>query len=365
MISNTQKRSSAKLGLLFAASLASGMALAQFNYSNFNSTQGLNLTGVAYPDNGSLYLTPMDFGVGGNAWRATQQNVATGFETNFRFRVTAPYWDAADGFTFAIQNQDANFFGGALSLGGGLGFNGALSNSVVVEFDTYPNYGCEPLTSIEWFNDGYGWYPFDWNYYYGPGYLQDSDNHVAIETMGTAANSINYNESGLGYGFPSFYIADGNEHTAKIVYSAPNHTLKVYLDGSQQPIATASIDLSTKLSLNQGRAWVGFTAATGGAISSQEILSWDFHDNLSSIQSLRATVAYLVSHGVTLPADGQSLYAKLDAASAALAIGDTATAKTKLQDFINQVRAFIGTNKLTSAQGQPLIDAAQAILNAI
>jgi hypothetical protein len=366
MTSIRQNRNSAKLGLLLASLMVAGSASAQFSYPNFNSTSGLNMTGVASPLSGFLRLTDQVGGVGGCAWQGTAQNVALGFETNFRFRVTAPEWDAADGFTFTIQNQDPSYVAPVESLGGGLGYHNTLANSVVVEFDTFANVGCEPLTSIEWFNNGNGWYPVDVSEWYWPGYMQDSDNHVAIHTKGTGLNSIVYSDAGLGYGTPNFYIADGNEHTARIVYSAVNHTIKIYLDGSSQATATAPLNLSTTLSLNQGRAWVGFTAATGGAVSSHDILSWDYQvDFVGSIQALRAAVTALVTSGVALPADGQSLYAKLDAAIAAIAIGDTATARTKLQDFINQVNAFIGTHKLSVAQGQPLIDAAQAILNAL
>jgi hypothetical protein len=37
-----------------------------------------------------------------------------------------------------------------------------------------------------------------------------------------------------------------------------------------------SVDLSTQLGLNNGTAWVGFTASTGGYTESSDILSWTF-----------------------------------------------------------------------------------------
>jgi energy-coupling factor transporter ATP-binding protein EcfA2 len=64
-------------------------------------------------------------------------------------------------------------------------------------------------------------------------------------------------------------------------------------------------------------------------------------DPKALIQDLKQQVAAGVSGGAPLPADGQSLNAKLDAALAALDAGDTATARTKIQDFINQVRAQV------------------------
>jgi hypothetical protein len=76
-------------------------------------------------------------------------------------------------------------------------------------------------------------------------------------------------------------------------------------------------------------------------------------------QTLQTSVTALVNSGAMLPADGTSLQAKLNAA---LAAGDTATAKTKLQDFINQVNAMVKAHRLTATQGQALINAASAIL---
>lgn len=88
----------------------------------------------------------------------------------------------------------------------------------------------------------------------------------------------------------------------------------------------------------------------------------DYSTQIASIQTVKGQVQALVAGGVMLPADGQSLYAKLDAAIVALNTQDPVTAKLKLQDFINQVTSFIKTKKLTSAQGQPLIDAAKAVI---
>jgi hypothetical protein len=81
------------------------------------------------------------------------------------------------------------------------------------------------------------------------------------------------------------------------------------------------------------------------------------------IQDLKGAVDALVAGGAPLPAAGRSLQAKLDRALAALDAGDTAAAIESLQDFVNQVRAFVRTRRLSSAQGQALMDAATAILS--
>jgi hypothetical protein len=83
---------------------------------------------------------------------------------------------------------------------------------------------------------------------------------------------------------------------------------------------------------------------------------------VSTIEGLHARVEALVAGGVILPADGQSLYAKLDAARDKVNGGDNGGAIGSLSAFVNQVQAFIRTHKLTPAQGQPLIDSANVLI---
>ena len=73
-------------------------------------------------------------------------------------------------------------------------------------------------------------------------------------------------------------------------------------------------------------------------------------------------VQALVTGGVLLPAQGNSLQTKLGAASDLLTRGNTNGAISKLGDFVKQVSSLIKTGKITSAAGQPLIDAAQALI---
>ena len=40
------------------------------------------------------------------------------------------------------------------------------------------------------------------------------------------------------------------------------------------PVLTVSVDLAQTLDLDQGRAWVGFTAATGGGWQNHDIQNW-------------------------------------------------------------------------------------------
>ena len=82
-----------------------------------------------------------------------------------------------------------------------------------------------------------------------------------------------------------------------------------------------------------------------------------------TIQDMRAAVAALQP-----PLTGQQvqgLDAKLQAALDAVNSGKTNVACNKLADFINQVQAYLGNGTLTSAQGQPLINSATKLRNAI
>lgn len=52
--------------------------------------------------------------------------------------------------------------------------------------------------------------------------------------------------------------------------------LSVYLDDLELPALVVEIDLAELLSLDEGQAWVGFTAAAGGANQNHDILNWTF-----------------------------------------------------------------------------------------
>jgi len=75
-------------------------------------------------------------------------------------------------------------------------------------------------------------------------------------------------------------IADGHTHTVRIRY-LPG-TLSIYLDNSNTPILSIAINLPEVLQLEEGKAWVGFTAATGGLYTNHDILSWEFQDSLAA-----------------------------------------------------------------------------------
>jgi hypothetical protein len=145
----------------------SAIAQASFEYSDFSSTTGLNLLGVAAQTaNNALRLTPPAVGCIGGAWDTTKQNIANGFVSLFQFRISECNWTGGDGIAFVIQNNQEN------SLGGGgeyMGYNGIL-DSLAIEFDTYQNYST-----------------FNTN--------DPSANHISVQSRGSLANSVSHTYS--------------------------------------------------------------------------------------------------------------------------------------------------------------------------
>jgi hypothetical protein len=83
------------------------------------------------------------------------------------------------------------------------------------------------------------------------------------------------------------------------------------------------------------------------------------------IQGLQRIVQALVDIGVVLPAQGNSLQAKLQAALGAANRGNARGAINLLNAFINQVNDFILNGRLNATLGQSLIDQAEAAVLAL
>eukprot|EP00638_Chattonella_subsalsa_P000403 CAMPEP_0117769996 /NCGR_PEP_ID=MMETSP0947-20121206/23453_1 /TAXON_ID=44440 /ORGANISM="Chattonella subsalsa, Strain CCMP2191" /LENGTH=979 /DNA_ID=CAMNT_0005594775 /DNA_START=113 /DNA_END=3052 /DNA_ORIENTATION=- len=244
----------------------------------------------------ALRLTPSSAGQVGAAWYPRMMNVREGFETSFTFEISNPsvrcthmndvYTHCrargADGFAFVIQQQSQEAMGES---GKGLGYQG-IQNSIAVEFDTFFN----------------------------PDLLEPYENHISIHTRGWRyTNSVNHSYS-LGASVDTADLTDGT-HQVKIIYR-PNFnvstlfgnnfelsghvghflenadfpagamadwganglgTLSVFVDDLETPLFVAPLALDSTLDLHHGRAWVGFTAATGeDTWQVHDILDWKF-----------------------------------------------------------------------------------------
>jgi Legume lectin domain len=267
-------------------------------YPGFYSPVPPPPTGVAKV----LRLTPNQFFWATSAWYTTQQPVSGAFSTTFTFQLsgtTAGGSGNADGIAFLIQNSPA----GTTALGPdgcGIGFGddtqigctsstGGIPNSLAVEFNSYQNYGIDPSNSDVTIQNcsGTGQNSVD------PGCT------IAVNDLTKLPNPIN--------------LADGNIHTVTINYSGPStKLLDVILDNIDLLPGGTTFDLTT-LSLNNGNAWVGFTAATGGGDDDQDILSWTFTPQSQtavvtttgtstlSFPNAAGTTAYDFTAGLTAP----------------------------------------------------------------
>lgn len=230
-------------GVTGSASSATITTCGPTGIAPFGSTQSLG------PPECVLRLTDGP-GVGG-AWSTEKPRLVNGFDITFQFRIHATGNGGADGFAFIIQSVSGNYIGGS---GGAIGYQG-LPRSVAIEFDTWLN---------------------------GPGDANDpDDNHISVHTGGMGANSVDesYSIGRIDATAMPFRLDDAVVHTVRVRY-VPG-TMEIYLDGSATPNLTVSVNFSNidgaggSILDADGRAWIGFTAATGWAWETHDIVSWE------------------------------------------------------------------------------------------
>lgn len=256
------------VGLL--ALLAVPVAAAQtIDYKEFSTNKGLTLNGsatvVSVGDLKVLRLTPAEEEQAGSAFFTDKVALKDGFEATFTFQIRGDAEFGADGFAFVIQNSSARAVGTA---GSGLGYGVAenddqatgIAKSLAVEFDTF---------TLKAFDDAED--PFQ----------DPNGNHISVHSRGPEPNNVSeeYSLGAVSNGLPSF--KDGKPHTVKISYTPGS--LKIYLDNMETPVQTLAITLDALSGKGfkdasvldaEGKAWVGFTAATGGGVNDHDIVSW-------------------------------------------------------------------------------------------
>ena len=215
-------------------------------FSDFSDSTGLSLVGNATISGGNvLRLTPAAGSMAGGAWYVAEKPIVSlNWETTFAFNLNGydgSPGNGADGFAFIVQNYEAPYLSNGHAT---LGYDG-LPNSLAIEFDTFQN------TDVS----------------------DPSHSHISVHTNGTGPNSWDEAFS-LGSFSTATYIDDAATHTAKIGYTPG--TLSVFLDDLVNPALTLPVNLSDKLHLDAGRAWVGFTGATGGGYENHDVLNWHF-----------------------------------------------------------------------------------------
>jgi hypothetical protein len=244
----------ATLAVTGIASMSEQSFAANFSYANFDSTAGLILQEHASSFEGKLRISPAIAGLGyGGAWRDAKQTVKDGFETTFQIQITEKHASGADGLAFVIQNASKPALG---QTGQGLGYGG-VTNQFVIHFDNY-HWGDHPMAG------GY-----DEIAVLAAASPTEPLYNVAANIIASANRQVTY--------------SDGAVHTLRIVYVPGN--LQVFLDDLENPLMTVYVNLAKVMDLDNGRAWVGFTAASGADWQNHDLVSWAFASSTAAIQN--------------------------------------------------------------------------------
>ncbi len=234
----------------------------EFDFPTFENPTKIIFVGNATKVSNYIQLNPSSVNKSGAIWYSEPIPVVSGFHSEFSFRMrngsnnncedgSIP---GADGLAFVIQNFIPYAIG---THGGGIGYDG-IPNAVAIEFDTYSN----DSNQIENFFDPNG-------------------NHIAVQTAGQKEVSSKHQKQftlGVATNIVPL-IPDGTIYYSKIEYKEREKSLLIYLDTlkdfSKPSLVIRDFDLSSIIKLDRGyRAYLGFTAATGCAQESHEILSW-------------------------------------------------------------------------------------------
>lgn len=222
-------------------------------------------------------------------------DVREGFDTEVTFEISNPSQKCdrlddvntycrsrgADGFAFVIHNENFDALGNA---GSGLGYEG-INNALAVEMDTYHNFEQMDFyeNHISIMTEGYR-YNISANHSRSLG----TTNRVPDLTDGVHKLRIKYDPvfDPNAAPHPSFTV---NGHTTWFLNNADFKNggegdwgtglglLYVYLDDMFSPIITIPINLGATIKLDNGRAIVGITAATGNEYwQAHDVLSWKF-----------------------------------------------------------------------------------------
>lgn len=212
-----------------------------FNLTSFAAGAPLVTNGNASITGGRLQLTPNLTGQRGSAFynQAIALDADVSFNTRFSFDLDGGS-GGADGFTFVLQNTSAgvNMLGAG---GGSLGYDASGARSLAIKFDTWQN-GIDP-----------------------------NANHVALLRDGTQSSFLAVNAN------PGLDLNSGSVVNAWVDYNGANNNLQLFLsNGTTKPgtsVLSTTVDLVSVLG---DRAFVGFTAATGGARNLHAITNWQF-----------------------------------------------------------------------------------------
>jgi Legume lectin domain/Chitobiase/beta-hexosaminidase C-terminal domain len=273
--------------------------VSSINFGSGFTAGSMVLNGSSTLNGTRLRLTDGNANEAASSWFNVQANIQN-FTTDFSFQINPGSNPTADGFTFAMQANNASAVG---PLGGGLGYGpdtsggtGGIPNSVAVKFDLYSNAG-EGVDSTGLYTNG------------------------ASPTV----PAVDMTNSGV------------NLHTTDIfhvhmTYDGTNLTMTV-TDTTTNASFTHAFPVNIPSIVGGNTAYVGFTGGTGGLTAIQEIINWTFVANGTQQAAAAPTFSlaagtYLgtqtVSLGDTTP--GASIFYTLDGTTPGTSAGGSTMA---------------------------------------
>jgi hypothetical protein len=254
-----------------AATSENGGVLAEVDFPNFTSTAGWAFNGnvagsIPSITNNRLRVTPNVGSLGNSAFRSNPipfDPTFYSFSTKMSIELTQPGGSSdpdglgADGMTFVLQTDGPNRVG---SPGGGLGLDGAFTQYVAIEFDTWNTGSFDPA-------DG-----------------SAPASHVGINSS-TAGGHI------ARAAVP--YFNNGGVRNVWIDYDGQTDTMDVYFTTSATKPATPTLSAQVDLAAVFGglpQLYAGFTAGTGGAFNTHEVVSWELTSGAGNIGASPQTI---------------------------------------------------------------------------
>jgi hypothetical protein len=208
-----------------------GGGTSAINFASGFSAAGMQFNGNSKLAGNRLQLTDTSTGFEDSSAFWNQKVNVQAFTNDFTFQIVNP---GADGFSFAIQGSSPTALGG---VGGGLGYQG-VTNSVAVKFDIYDNAG-EGANSTGLYLNG------------------------AVPTMPatTIGGGVN--------------LLSGDVMSVHMTYNGTALTMTI--TDTSNPSQTFTTSWPVNIAAFVGSTgYVGFTGATGGLVSTQQILTWSY-----------------------------------------------------------------------------------------
>ncbi len=210
----------------------------RIEYPSFGNNEALILNGNSSINNGVLELTDNNKFNASSVYDTTQVSIEE-FEAEFTFNVQGD--QRADGLTFILQNSSLDALG---KTGGDLGYR-TISNSFSLKFDFWGGDNIAIYSSGE-----------------DPEGGEINVNPINFKNGNSIKVWLNYNGMNLDVKVKDLVLGDSFHHQF-------NKTNIPDLIGSN-------------------KAWVGFTAATGGSTSQVSIESFKFFSGSSSFKSINS-----------------------------------------------------------------------------